>query len=102
MPHITRLRIGAFNINANKTNCYDSKVQHTDFDHITKGLDIIGLMEIHAASEQDIQKQDFHHYSSIQKNAKLARSHSGGITVLVANHLAPAHQKCATGPTPAA
>ena len=94
MPHIIRLCIGAFNINANKTNCYDSKVQHSDFDHISKGLDIIGLTETHAASEQEIQKQGFHHYSSIHKKAQLARSHSRGITVLVANHLAPHTKMC--------
>ena len=70
------------------------KVQHTDFDHLTKGLDVIGITETHASTEQDVQKQGYHHYSVIRKKATLARSHSGGVTVIVANHLFPHTKMC--------
>ena len=61
-----RLQIGALNINANCNSCYDSKVQHADFDQLTKDLDVIGLTETHASTEQDVQKQGYHHFSQVR------------------------------------
>ena len=89
MPPQYRLQIGALNINSNRTASYDSKVQHLDFNYLTQGLDVIGLSETHAATEQEVQKHGYCHFSIVRKKATLARSHSGVITVLVSNHLAP-------------
>ena len=59
-----------------------------------QGLDVIGLSETHAATEQEVQKHGYCHFSIVRKKATLARSHSGGITVLVSNHLAPSTTMC--------
>ena len=67
MPSAHRLKFGAFNINANKSCYYDSKVQHTDFSYLTHDLDVIGVTETHATSEQDVQKQGYHHFSIVCK-----------------------------------
>ena len=90
----SRLTYGVININANKSAHYDSKIQHPDFTAIARGLDIIGITETHAASEQDVQKEGYHHYAVVRKKASLARSHSGGIAVLVSNSLAPYTTMC--------
>ena len=94
MPDRYCLKCGVININANKTANYDSKVQHPDFTSIANGLDVIGITETHAASEQDVQKQGYHHFAIVHKKASLARSHSGGIAVLVENSLAPFTSMC--------
>ena len=94
MPPQYRLQIGALNINSNRTASYDSKVQHPDFNYLTQGLDVIGLSETHAATEQEVEKHGYCHFSIVRKKATLARSHSGGITVLVSNHLAPSTTMC--------
>ena len=94
MPPQYRLQIGAININSNRTASYDSKVQHFDFTYLTQGLDVIGLTETHAATEQEVQKHGYCQFSIIRKKATLARSNSGGITVLVSNHLAPSTTMC--------
>ena len=99
MPPQYRLQIGAININSNRTASYDSKVQHFDFTYLTQGLDVIGLTETHAATEQEVQKHGYCYFSIIRKKATLARSHSGGNTVLVSNHL-PHPLLCVTGPSP--
>ena len=67
MPDRYRLKCGVININANKTAYYDSKVQHHDFSSFSKGLDVIGIMETHAASKQDVQKQGYHHCAVVRK-----------------------------------
>ena len=89
-----RLHIGAIKINSNKSNSYNSKVQHADFNNLTHGLDIIGITETHAASKNDIQKQGYHHFAIVRKKATLARSHSGAIAVLISNHLFPHMTMC--------
>ena len=88
------LKIGMYNINSNRTSCYESKVQHSDFSNITKDLDIIGVTEAHSSSESEIQKQGYHHFAVVRKKAALARSHSGGIAVLIRNHLAAHTTMC--------
>ena len=70
-----RLTCGVININANKSAHYESKIQHPDFTSITQGVDIIGITETHAASEQDVQKAGYQHYATVRKKASLARSH---------------------------
>ena len=90
----SRLTYGVININANKSANYDSKIQHPDFTAMARGLDIIGITETHAASEQDVQKERYHHYAIVRKKASLARSHSGGIAVLVSHSLAPSTTMC--------
>ena len=50
------LRMGAININSNKSACYDSKVQHADFNALTHDLDVIGITETHSSMESDVQK----------------------------------------------
>ena len=94
MPDRYRLKCGVININANKTAKYDFKFQHPDFSSIINGLDVIGITETHAASEQDVQKQGYHHFAIVHKKASLARSHSGGIAFLVENSLAPFTSMC--------
>ena len=90
----SHLTCGVININANKSAHYDSKIQHPDFTSIARGVDIIGITETHLASEQDVQKEGYHHYAIVRKKASLARSHSGGIAVLVTNSLAPYMTMC--------
>ena len=79
---------------SNRTSCDESKVQHPDFSSLTKGLDIIGVTETHSSSESEIQKQGYRHFAVVRKKAKLARSHSGGIAVLIKNHLAAHTTMC--------
>ena len=93
MPH-HGLKIGMYNINSNRTSCYESKVQHSDFHNVTKDLDIIGVTETHSSSESEIQKPGYRHFAVVRKKAALARSHSGGIAVLVRNHLATYATMC--------
>ena len=91
--HNHGLKLGMY-INSNHTSCYESKVQHPDFHNITKDLDIIGVTETHSSSESEIQKQGYHHFAVVCKKAALARSHSGGIAVLIRNHLATHATMC--------
>ena len=93
MPH-HGLKLGMYNINSNRTSCYESKVQHPDFHNVTKDLDIIGVTETHSSSESEIQKPGYHHFAIVRKKAALARSHSGGIAVLIRNHLATHATMC--------
>ena len=93
MPH-HGLKLGMYNTNSNRTSCYESKVQHPDFHNVTKDLDIIGVTETHSSSESEIQKPGYHHFAVVRKKAALARSHSGGIAVLVRNHLATHATMC--------
>ena len=72
MPPQYRLQIGAININSNRTASYDSKVQHLDFNYLTQGLDVIGLSETHAATEQEVQIHGYCHFSIVRKKATLA------------------------------
>ena len=67
MPDRYRLKCGVININANEIAYYDSKVQHPDFSSFSKGLDVIVIMETHAASKQDVQKQGYHHCAVVRK-----------------------------------
>ena len=94
MSHRHHLRIGAFNINSNRSSCYDSRVQHFDFTDLTHDLDVIGITETHSSMELDVQKQGYKHYAIVRKKATLARAHSGGIAVLVRNSLAPDTSMC--------
>ena len=93
MPH-HGLKLGMYNINSNRTSCYESKVQHPDFHNITKDLDIIGVTEAHLSSELEIKKPGYHHFVVVRKKAALARSHSGGIAVLIRNHIATHATMC--------
>ena len=63
MSHRHHLRIGAININSNRSSCYDSKVQHSDVTDLTHDLDAIGITETHTAMESDVQKQGYKHYA---------------------------------------
>ena len=67
---------------------------NTQTSHPSLEVTIIGVTETHAASEQDVQKEGYHHYAVVRKKASLARSHSGGIAVLVSNSLAPYTTMC--------
>ena len=91
MSHRHHLRIGAININSNRSACYDSKVQHADLTH---DLDVIGITETHSSMESDVQKQGYKHYAIVRKKVTLAHAHSGGIAVLVRNSLAPDTSMC--------
>ena len=71
-----------------------TKPPTTDFSSLTKGLNVIGITETHAASEQDVQRQGYHHFAVVRRKATLARSHSDGIAVLVENFLAPFASMC--------
>ena len=92
--HNHGLKLGMYNINSNRTSCYESKVQHPDFHNVTKHLDIIGVTETHSSSESEIQKQGYHHFAVVRKKAALARSHLGGIAVLIRNNLATHTTMC--------
>ena len=95
MPHqINHLLLGAIIINSNRSSCYDSKVQHSDFPDLTKDLDVIGITETHSAMESDVQKQGYKHYAMVRKKVHLARAHSWGIAVLVRQLLAPHTSMC--------
>ena len=94
MSHRRQLRMGAININSNRSACYDSKVQHADFTDLTNDLDVIGITETHSSMESDVQKQGYKHFAVVRKKAPLARAHSGGIAVLVRNSLAPHTSMC--------
>ena len=94
MSHRYQLRMGAININSNRSACYDSKVQHADFTDLTHDLDVIGITETHSSMESDVQKQGYKHFAVVRKKATLARAHSGGIAVLVRNSLAPHTSMC--------
>ena len=67
MSHRHHLRIGAININSNRSSCYDSKVQHSDFTDLTHDLGVIGITETHSAVESDVQKQGYKHYAIVRK-----------------------------------
>ena len=94
MSYRYQLRMGAININSNRSACYDSKVQHADFTDLTRDLDVIGITETHSSMESDVQKQGYKHFAVVRKKATLARAHSGGIAVLVRNSLAPHTSMC--------
>ena len=94
MSHRRQLRMGAININSNRSACYDSKVQHADFTDLTHDLDVIGITETHSSMESDVQKQGYKHFAGVRKKATLPRAHSGGIAVLVRNSLAPYTSMC--------
>ena len=94
MPDTHRLWLGALNINANRSSCYFSKIQHQDFDDLANDLDVIGITETHAALELEVQKQGYHSFAVVRKKAALALVHSGGIAVLVRNELAQHTTMC--------
>ena len=94
MSYRYQLRMGAININSNRSACYDSKVQHADFTDLTRDLDVIGITETHSSMESDVQKQGYKHFAVVRKKATLARAHSGGIAVLVRNSLASHTSMC--------
>ena len=52
------------------------------------------VSQTHSSSESEIQKQGYHHFAVVRKKAALARSHSGGIAVLIWNHLAAHTTMC--------